>query len=119
MTVDKEYLKQLDNEFGFVSVSNWIMEIPNLNSSDRLLLAIIKDFQKNGKYCSPSLNYLADKLNMTKRNVCNTIKKLESLNLIEISRVDRTSNKYSINKDTIQKIIDSLNDRLTHTLKSS
>lgn len=60
----------------------------NLNSTDKLVYGVITSLAKNTGYCYASNEYIGKKVNLKKRTITESIKRLKKANYIRVETVN-------------------------------
>jgi len=77
-------------------IEQFIRELEDCNPTAMMILAIIRNFQKNSIKCFISDAYLANVLHVSKATVSRIIKKLNEAGYIKIEKVGRKRYLYII-----------------------
>ncbi|MDU3581174.1 helix-turn-helix domain-containing protein [Clostridium butyricum] len=86
-----------NNEFKGLWISKEILGAKDLNSSEKLVLAIISVLDGD-KGCYATYDYIADNAGMTKRNVINCINKLVDKGYIDREYINKTNTVLKISE---------------------
>ncbi len=78
----------------YIIVSNIVCENKNLNSTEKLVMGMICSLNYKGNDCFASNEYLAKRINVSKRTITSALGKLKKEKLIEIRYVNHIRKIY-------------------------
>ncbi len=81
---------------GVIILDDTIVKSNYINSTDKLVYGVIKTLTNNLGYCYASNNYIAQKVNLSKRTITNSIRNLKQANYIRIETINYQRNIYII-----------------------
>ena len=81
---------------GVIIIDDSIVKSNSINSTDKLVYGVIKALANNLGYCYASNNYIAQKVNLSKRTITNSIKNLKQANYIRVEIINYQRNIYIV-----------------------
>ncbi len=73
---------------GLIILDDNILKSNSINSTDKLVYGVIKALTNNKGYCYASNEYIAKKLNLSKRTITNSIRKLKRAKYIRVETIN-------------------------------
>ena len=73
---------------GCILIDDSIVASDLINSTDKLVYGVIKSLANNIGYCYASNDYIGKKVNLSKRTITDSIKKLKKANYIRVEIVN-------------------------------
>ncbi len=73
---------------GLIILDDNIVKSKSINSTDKLVYGVIKALTNNLGYCYASNEYIAKKLNLSKRTITNSIRKLKRAKYIRVETIN-------------------------------
>ena len=80
----------------YIIVPNIVCENKNLNSTEKLVMGMICSLNYKGNDCFASNEYLAKRINVSKRTITSSLAKLKKEGLIKIEYINHTRKLYII-----------------------
>ncbi len=81
---------------GVIIIDDSIVKSNSINSTDKLVYGVIKALANNLGYCYASNDYIAQKVNLSKRTITNSIKNLKQANYIRVEIINYQRNIYIV-----------------------
>ena len=81
---------------GCIILDDSIVKSNKINSTDKLVYGVIKALANNLGYCYASNDYIAQKVNLSKRTITNSIKNLKQANYIRVEIINYQRNIYIV-----------------------
>lgn len=81
---------------GVIIIDDSIVKSNSINSTDKLVYGVIKVLANNLGYCYASNDYIAQKVNLSKRTITNSIKNLKQANYIRVEIINYQRNIYIV-----------------------
>ena len=81
---------------GCIILDDSIVKSKKINSTDKLVYGVIKALASNKGYCYASNDYIAQKVNLSKRTITNSIKNLKQANYIRVEIINYQRNIYIV-----------------------
>ena len=81
-----------------IVIESSIVKSNSINSTDKLVYGIIKALTNNLGYCYASNDYIAKKINLSKRTISKSISNLKKANYIRVETINYQRNIYLTNK---------------------
>lgn len=88
---------------GCIMIDDSIIESNKINSTEKLVYGVITSLAKQKGYCWGSNEYLAKKLNLSKRTITKSISDLKKANLIRVENVNYERKIYLADESSIDK----------------
>ena len=81
-----------------IVIESSIVKSNSINSTDKLVYGIIKALTNNIGYCYASNDYIAKKINLSKRTISKSISNLKKANYIRVETINYQRNIYLTNE---------------------
>lgn len=81
---------------GVIILDDTVVKSNSINSTDKLVYGVIKALTNNLGYCYASNDYIAQKVNLSKRTITNSIKNLKQANYIRVENTNYQRHIYII-----------------------
>ena len=84
---------------GCIVLDDFIVKSNSINSTDKLVYGVIKALTNNLGYCYASNDYIAKKVNLSKRTISKSISNLRKANYIRVETINYQRNIYLTNNE--------------------
>ncbi len=81
---------------GVIIIDDNIVASNSINSTDKLVYGVIKALANNKGYCYASNEYIAQRVNLSKRTITNSIRSLKQANYIRVETVNYQRQVYIV-----------------------